>query len=244
MPSTASKLLANAKAQTPFSSPASAVVAPKSLALQTSTRPPFLVKTLKAGRSVNNIFKKRQDPFSAVDENKEDEVEEQQGMIAFVTYTDSDDEDEDEDQSLGNGASGSLFSELFDPFIHKNEFGHFLQAIDKLNKVVTTSAAEVEEGGHSRKPRDFKEDDEAVYIRVDMPGLSKEDIKIFYHKEVLTITGQGCGEGNKYVNKMFLDSETHKVNEIKAEMRNGELNVTVPKIKDEERKDVLFFKVA
>ncbi|CAD6337205.1 unnamed protein product [Miscanthus lutarioriparius] len=66
-----------------------------------------------------------------------------------------------------------------------------------------------------------KEDGDAVQLKVAMPGLGKEHVKMRVEKDVLAF----------------------KMDQIKAEMNNGMVSLTVPKIKDEERKDVFEIKI-
>ena len=44
--------------------------------------------------------------------------------------------------------------------------------------------------------------------------------------------------GRRYSSRLDLPPSVYKVDEIKAEMKNGVLKVVVPKVKEQERKDV------
>ena len=92
-----------------------------------------------------------------------------------------------------------------------------------------------------------KEDGDAVQLKVAMPGLGKEHVKMRAEKDVLVIKGEGDGDGDKgsarYSYRIVLSSQAFKMDQIKAEMTNGMLSLTVPKIKDEERKDVFEIKI-
>ena len=95
-----------------------------------------------------------------------------------------------------------------------------------------------------------KVDDDAVYLKVPMPGLGKEHVKVWAEQNSLVIKGEGEKEpwdGDKgdaasavprYSRRVELPADAFKMDKIKAEMKNGVLRVTVPKVKDEERKDV------
>ncbi|PPS07980.1 hypothetical protein GOBAR_AA12656 [Gossypium barbadense] len=96
---------------------------------------------------------------------------------------------------------------------------------------------------------DMREDNNALYIRIEMPGLSKEDVKISVEQNTLIIRGEGGkdwegeeeeeeGGGRRYSSRLDLPPTMYKVDEIKAEMKNGVLKVVVPKVKEDERKDV------
>ncbi|CAM0951635.1 unnamed protein product [Alopecurus aequalis] len=93
-----------------------------------------------------------------------------------------------------------------------------------------------------------KEDDEAVYLKVPMPGLGKEHVKVSAEQNSVVIKGEGEKDpwhGDKdnapvarYSRRIDLPAGAYKMDKIKAEMKDGVLRVTVPKVKEEERKDV------
>nr|DAD33312.1 TPA_asm: hypothetical protein HUJ06_012163 [Nelumbo nucifera] len=77
-----------------------------------------------------------------------------------------------------------------------------------------------------------------LYVRMDMPGLGKENVK-----------GEGEKESNKekswqrYNSRINLPKKLYMIYQIKAEMKNGILKVIVPKVKEEDRKDVFQVKI-
>ncbi|KAK8285190.1 hypothetical protein V6Z12_D08G207800 [Gossypium hirsutum] len=99
--------------------------------------------------------------------------------------------------------SPRFFSDVFDPFSPTRSLSQVLNLMDQFTDHPLLSTPSLS----SRKGWDMREDNNALYIRIEMPGLSKEDVKI-------------------------------SVDEIKAEMKNGVLKVVVPKVKEDERKDV------
>ncbi|XP_061957826.1 heat shock 22 kDa protein, mitochondrial-like [Populus nigra] len=104
---------------------------------------------------------------------------------------------------------------------------------------------------------DAYETDVALNISIDMPGLDKEDVKITVEQNSLLIKGEGKKEkddddndekmadkGRKFCGKMDLPAgKRYKTGEIKAEMKNGVLKMVVPKVKEDDRIDVLLVKV-
>ncbi|KAL1805951.1 hypothetical protein ACET3Z_029019 [Daucus carota] len=98
-----------------------------------------------------------------------------------------------------------------------------------------------------RRGWDVKEDNEALKLRMDMPGIDKDKVKISVEQNVLIIRGEedeSEGEdGRRYSSRIELPQNVYKVDEIKAEMTNGVLKVRVPKVKEEERKDVFQVKI-
>ncbi|TKW20449.1 hypothetical protein SEVIR_4G088800v4 [Setaria viridis] len=89
-----------------------------------------------------------------------------------------------------------------------------------------------------------KEDDDAVQLKVAMPGLGKEHVKVWADQDGLMIKGEGTEDDDeeegpaRYSSHIGLSSDAFKMDQIKAEMKDGLLKVTVPKIKVEDRKDV------
>ncbi|KAH7854282.1 hypothetical protein Vadar_012058 [Vaccinium darrowii] len=105
---------------------------------------------------------------------------------------------------------------------------------------------------------DVEETDDNLYLRMDMPGLDKEDVKVIVEQKTPTVKGETIVEQNtvivncetkeksgekdscrRYTNKIDLPSKLYKTNQIKAEMKNGVLKVVVPKLKEEERSNLL-----
>ncbi|PKI41571.1 hypothetical protein CRG98_038082 [Punica granatum] len=97
----------------------------------------------------------------------------------------------------------------------------------------------------SRRGWDVRDDDDTLYLRIDMPGLGKEDVKISVEQNTLIIRAEGDREsdedeesGRRYSGRIDLPQNLYNINDIRAEMKNGVLKVCVPKVKEEERKDV------
>ncbi|KAL6639922.1 hypothetical protein ACP70R_022232 [Stipagrostis hirtigluma subsp. patula] len=97
------------------------------------------------------------------------------------------------------------------------------------------------------------DDDEAVHLKVPMPGLGKEHVKVWAEQNFVVVKGEGDAkeaeadgdeEGPpRYSCLVELAAGAFKMNEVTAEMKNGVLKVRVPRVKDEERKDVFHVKV-
>nr|AFV46381.1 ACD-ScHsp26-like protein [Tamarix hispida] len=98
--------------------------------------------------------------------------------------------------------------------------------------------------GGIRRGWDAREDENALYLKMDMPGLGKEHVKVSVEENTLVIKGQGEKETEeeesrrRYSTRVDLTPNLFKTDGIKAEMKNGVLKVVVPKVKEEERKDV------
>jgi HSP20 family protein len=122
--------------------------------------------------------------------------------------------------------------------------------VDQLMDNPFLSASRGIGAGGVRRGWDAKETEDALHLRVDMPGLSKEDVKISVEQNTLTIKGEGAKESEeeeesvrRFSSRIDLPEKLYKIDQIKAEMKNGVLKVIVPKMKEEERNDVINVKV-
>ncbi|XP_010250119.1 PREDICTED: 26.5 kDa heat shock protein, mitochondrial [Nelumbo nucifera] len=115
-----------------------------------------------------------------------------------------------------------------------------LQASENLNRLLENLTP-------SRLMGRMREDDDSYKLRYEVPGLSKEDVKITIEDGFLTIKGEhqeedvsdddrwssaSCG----YYNTSLQLPDDAKVDEIKAEMKDGLLFITIPRTG--QRKDV------
>ena len=89
---------------------------------------------------------------------------------------------------------------------------------------------------------DMYEDDGNVFVRVDLPGLTKEDVSISFDGHILSITGERKGEESKgdgsYWSKDRFSGEFHRYVHVPVEVstegltatiHDGVLEVTLPK---------------
>ncbi|KAL7162294.1 hypothetical protein ACSBR2_042719 [Camellia fascicularis] len=129
------------------------------------------------------------------------------------------------------------------------------QATQNLNKLLRNLSP-------SRLIGRVKEHDECYKIRFSVPGLSKEDVKITIEDGVLKIRGEHKEESDheqedyddddddddeidrfwssmnyRYLRTSIMLPEDAKVDEIKAEMKDGELTITIPRT-ETPKKDV------
>ncbi len=91
-------------------------------------------------------------------------------------------------------------------------------------------------------PVDMMETDDEYKLRVELPGLEKDDVKIALNQNVLTISGEKKEEDTKE-NKSFHKKEIRygwfersftlpgdiDEGKVKAKMKNGVLTIQVPK---------------
>ena len=136
---------------------------------------------------------------------------------------------------------------MLDRFGAPTTLGRLLALMEDAAAGLSSAAASAPGRGWSVA----KEDDDAVYLKVPMPGLGKEHVKVHAEQNSLVIKGEGEKEpwdGDaaavpKYSRRIELPADAFKMDKIKAEMKNGVLRVTVPKVKEGERKDVFQVKI-
>lgn len=166
---------------------------------------------------------------------------------------DLDDDDRDErgvaidrssDQPLSRRREFPPFPDVFDPFSPTRSLSQVLNLMDQFMDNPFLSASRGMGAGNYRN-WDVKESDDALHLRMDMPGLSKEDVKVTMEQNTLIIRGEGDKEsaegeegGRRYSSRIDLPEKLYRTDQIKAEMKNGVLKVVVPKVKEEERTDV------
>ncbi|PKU80431.1 small heat shock protein, chloroplastic-like [Dendrobium catenatum] len=132
-------------------------------------------------------------------------------------------------------------SDVMDPFVPRT-VSQLLNMMDSMFDRPFTSAARGT--GGLRRGWDAREDNDALCLRMDMPGLGKENVKVSAEQGTLFINGEGEAEAGdeeshrRYSTRIDLAPELYKLDAIRAEMKNGVLKVIVPKVKQEERKDV------
>jgi HSP20 family protein len=106
-----------------------------------------------------------------------------------------------------------------------------------------------------RMPWDIMEDEKEVKMRFDMPGLSRDEVKVMVEDDTLVIRGEhkketseGQGEGPEgqgdgwwkersvsyYDMRLALPDECDK-SQVRAELKNGVLLVSVPKTETERK---------
>ncbi|RJP24231.1 MAG: Hsp20/alpha crystallin family protein [Candidatus Abyssobacteria bacterium SURF_5] len=97
-------------------------------------------------------------------------------------------------------------------------------------------------GGAWHPAVDMLEDNDTVFVKMDLPGLSKDDINISFDGHILSITGvrkeEEMKEGASYRSRERFTGEFHRYIHIPAEIssdklaatfKDGVLEVSLPK---------------
>nr|AAN74536.1 chloroplast low molecular weight heat shock protein HSP26.8 [Agrostis stolonifera var. palustris] len=148
---------------------------------------------------------------------------------------------------------------LVDPMSPMRTMRQMLDTMDRLfDDTVgfpTTRRSPATASEVPRMPWDIMEDDKEVKMRFDMPGLSRDEVKVMVEDDTLVIrgehkkeAGEGQGDGaegqgdgwwkersvSSYDMRLTLPDECDK-SQVRAELKNGVLLVTVPKTETERK---------
>ncbi|KAL6005737.1 Small heat shock protein, chloroplastic [Asimina triloba] len=129
---------------------------------------------------------------------------------------------------------------LLDPLSPVRTMRQMLDTMDRLFDDVMTIPGSNRPAGEIRAPWDMWEDDKELKMRFDMPGLSKEDVKVSVEDDFLVIQGEHKaekkGEDEEWSSRNYSSYNTRlllpdncEIEKIKAELKNGVLYVSVPK---------------
>eukprot|EP00252_Welwitschia_mirabilis_P004675 TRINITY_DN1496_c1_g1_i2.p1 TRINITY_DN1496_c1_g1~~TRINITY_DN1496_c1_g1_i2.p1 ORF type:complete len:149 (+),score=39.18 TRINITY_DN1496_c1_g1_i2:212-658(+) len=141
---------------------------------------------------------------------------------------------------------------MLDPFSPMRTMRQMLDTMDRLfdDALMVSPGSRFREASRPmRAPWDMVEDENQVKVRLDMPGLSKEDVKVSVEDDnVLVIKGsqnrdeQGKDEADEWsagsyasYNTRLLLPDYCDTQNIRAELKNGVLVVTIPKTKVESK---------
>ncbi|KAI3828886.1 hypothetical protein L1987_02997 [Smallanthus sonchifolius] len=165
-------------------------------------------------------------------------------VCAYEAFNRSVDEDRHMDSSVYRRRDNDFFSDIFDPVSPTRSLSQIFNMMDQFMDNPFTAA--YHGGGLGAwMGWDAKESNESLSLRFDMPGLDKGNVKISVEQNTLIVKAESEKESEeeeepprRYSTRFDLPVDVYKLDEIKAEMKNGVLKIVVPKVKAEERKDV------
>jgi HSP20 family protein len=124
--------------------------------------------------------------------------------------------------------------------------GNLFDLRNELHRIIDNPLGEIARGSQLLRvwnpALDLYEDKDNVFVKVEVPGLKKEDIEVSIENGTLTIAGERKSEkqaddteahrSERFVGRFYrsvtLPSEV-KTDEVKAQYQDGVLTVTLPK---------------
>uniref|UniRef100_A0A0C9S596 TSA: Wollemia nobilis Ref_Wollemi_Transcript_20205_992 transcribed RNA sequence n=1 Tax=Wollemia nobilis TaxID=56998 RepID=A0A0C9S596_9CONI len=136
------------------------------------------------------------------------------------------------------------FSDLWEPFPMNRTLTQMMDTVNRLFEEFVPSRTLGQEVENFRAAYDVVEDENSYKLRFDMPGLSKEEVKVAIENGTLVIKGEHSEEEKEknwsarsfgsYNSRIVLPDNV-RLDGIKAEMKNGVLQLFLPKMEEENK---------
>ncbi|KAJ9552922.1 hypothetical protein OSB04_016967 [Centaurea solstitialis] len=138
------------------------------------------------------------------------------------------------------------FTGLLDPMSPMRTMRQMLDTMDRMFE--DSMAFPMRPNWNVRSPWDVEDGENEIKMRFDVPGLSKEDLKVYVEDDTLVIKGEQKQDHEKegddgswsrqnyssYHTQVDLPDNCEK-DKIKADLKNGVLLISIPKTKVERK---------
>lgn len=133
----------------------------------------------------------------------------------------------------------------------EKEFSKMFNALENRFGIPRSKEIEEYENAVWMPLTDIFEDKDKYTLKLDLPGIKKEDVKISYVNGQLSISGERVQEGE------YKDAKCHRIersfgkyfrsfnlpehiqtDKISAEFKDGQLTITVPKAEEAKPKEI------
>ena len=130
------------------------------------------------------------------------------------------------------------FNKLFNSFGKRLSIGE-LDSLDEYENAIWMPLA------------DIKEDKNNYFVMLDLPGISKDEVKVAYNNGQLSVSGERKQEKETMDSKFqrvervfgryyrsFTLPQKVKEDKIEAELKDGQLKITIPKAEEAKPKEL------
>ena len=137
-------------------------------------------------------------------------------------------------------------------------FGEMVSLRDAMDRLFEESVVTPKKGISTAMPKiDIKEKKDSVVVKAELPGVAEDDVEVEVIDNVMTITGEKKDEKEEekegyyykeshtgtFSRSFTLPSEV-KADKADADMKNGVLTITIPKVEAKQPKKVTIKKKA
>ncbi|MED6209622.1 Small heat shock protein, chloroplastic [Stylosanthes scabra] len=229
---------------------AQAVVVPLSTATTTTTSPLLSQKAGYSASPSSMAFFPQRKPLSRLGrvraqanaENKDNSVD------VHVSKSNNNEQGTAVDRKPRRPAMDISPFGLLDPWSPMRSMRQMLDTMDRIfedTMSMSFPGRALGGGGEIRAPWDIKDEEHEIKMRFDVPGLSKEDVKVSVEDDMLVIKGghkkeEGGDDSwsaksySSYDTRLMLPDNCQK-DKVKGELKNGVLYITIPKTKVERK---------